>query len=360
MNKSLQNPTPNHPHCDESAKAKLTEYFYSNMISVSGAALFLLGGGIFIAFYASIGYMPDFDLISSVTLIAAATTTVIIIVMSLVIMLIFPGTIWNGPWGIEPHLSNSWRKAQGNAHLKGLFLWIGFPMLTGIATLALSLFFGWYPLRISGVIFLVFYYFHIKNKTTLGLRGRLKRLALFFLLTSVSSLLIWLPLWFVFNLYLQTNSDFIVPVWLAAFTSALFVIIANILAAAPPDDIRIIYWYLWLGVVTLFVILVLFGGFHRIPATIMQLYKFGNITTSEVVFNPEGCAILSALGTEVENKRTGLCTAKNILILSRLGRETYLQHKNGSGALKFTIASSDLVSWSLLENHDPSSEASPK
>ena len=86
----------------------------------------------------------------------------------------------------------------------------------------------------------------------------------------------------------------------------------------------------------------------------LVVLKFGNIPTSELVLNTEGCAIFSALDIKIENKKSGLCTTNNILILSRLGRETYLQHSNKDRILKFTITSSNVVSWSLLEEKNPS------
>ncbi len=128
----------------------------------------------------------------------------------------------------------------------------------------------------------------------------------------------------------------------------------NILAAIPTKDIKAIYWYLGLGVATLFLISILFREFYRIPTIVMRLYKFGNIPTSELVLKTEGCAVFSALDIKIENKKSGLCTTNNILILSRLGRETYLQHSNKDRILKFTITSSNVVSWSLIEGKTPS------
>jgi len=349
MNKPSQNPKPNHSPCDESTKAKFAEYFYSNMISVSGVALFLLGGGIFIAFYANIGYMPDFDLISSITLVAAVTTTTIAMVASLVALLIFPGTIWSGSWGIKHPLSTTWSKNGQQGRLEGILLWVGLPMSSGILTVIFCLFWDWYPLPIAIIVFVSFYCFKIKRKTGLPFREILKKVGLLLVLTSLSSLFIWFPFWVVFNLYLQTDSDLAVPAWVAALVSAIFILASNTLSVFPPTEIKKIYWHISLGTATLFFILLIFGGFHKIPAGVMKLYKLGNIQTSEIVLSNEGCSIFRTLGIGVSQKKGLLCSATDVLILSRLGRETYLRHGSGTESVKFTITSSDIVSWSILE-----------
>lgn len=79
-------------------KDKLLEYFYSNLASVFWSFFLVLGGGVFIAYFARIGYMPDFDLKSSVAITAATAVTSIIVISVLLVMTILPGAFWSGIW----------------------------------------------------------------------------------------------------------------------------------------------------------------------------------------------------------------------------------------------------------------------
>src|SRR5690554_1992271 len=84
----------------------------------------------------------------------------------------------------------------------------------------------------------------------------------------------------------------------------------------------------------------------------MESYKFGNIATTDLVLEKNACEALRALEIDLIDKKYEICVAKNILIMSRLGREAYLRHGSEDNGIKFTIASSDIISWAVRVERD--------
>nr|POR06209.1 hypothetical protein BOH68_08610 [Cobetia sp. MM1IDA2H-1] len=61
-----------------------------------------------------------------------------------------------------------------------------------------------------------------------------------------------------------------------------------------------------------------------IPKAVMKLYKFGDIKATKVVFDKDGCLILKEVGLKGVGG-SDICYIKDVLILSRLGEEYYLE-----------------------------------
>lgn len=332
-------------------KEKLKGYFYSNIATIFWSSFLLLGGGIFVAYYAHIEYMPDFDLKSSIAILAAAAVTATIITTVLLGVMVLPGAFWGNTWGAESSLKSYWTDEKGNKTFLGLCLWFALPLVSIYGASIAGFFIGWYALLIvMGIFggFLLFVIFRRKlppwhsTKEVLTLLGT----------TLIASAFIFVPLLLVLNMSLHEDASLRMPAWVAGILCGCFIIFVNVLAATTPKHVKPFYWHLGLSIITLFVVLSTFEKFHRVPVRVMELYKFGNIQTTELVMKKEACKSFAALGIEIAEQNTDICVAKNILILSRLGKEAYLKHGPEGHNIKFTIASDEIVSWAIRETKD--------
>jgi hypothetical protein len=339
---------------------KLTTYFYSNLVTIFWSSFLLVGGGIFIAYYAHIEYMPDFDLKSSITITAAAAVTAILIISILLGIMVLPGVFWGNTWGAGSSLKKYWTDKGGNKTVRGLLIWFSLPLASLYSAAVAGFFVGWYALFLVALTFGGFFLFVL-------LRGkqppRLAAKEIWTLLWTalVSAMLIFIPLWLVLTLALHGEAAHRMPAWLAGLMSGCFIIFINTLASTTPKNIKPFYWYFGLSIATLFVVLSLFGKFYRIPVKVMELYKFGNIQTTKLVLKKEACKTLGALDVEIIPHGTDICVANDILILSRLGKETYLQYNTEGHTIKFTVISDEIASWAVSETvKGDTSLAAPK
>ena len=73
----------------------------------------------------------------------------------------------------------------------------------------------------------------------------------------------------------------------------------------------------------------------------MKTYQLGNITPKQIILEKNSCKLIKLNGIiPVENN--DYCIVENVEILSRVGAETLLKHKNE----RFTIESNAIVSIS--------------
>lgn len=76
---------------------ELKKYVLDNINTIAWSAWWvfvLLGSLVFLIYYASIGYFPEFNLSTSITLIGTAAITFIVIMAVLIATMIMPGFIW--------------------------------------------------------------------------------------------------------------------------------------------------------------------------------------------------------------------------------------------------------------------------
>ncbi|WP_170877404.1 MULTISPECIES: hypothetical protein [Cobetia] len=114
---------------------------------------------------------------------------------------------------------------------------------------------------------------------------------------------------------------------------SLFLLFMNVLVAAPIansslSNNTINENKLKKNAVIGFMILVMFfigtSSIEIIPKAVMKLYKFGDIKATKVVFDKDGCLILKEVGLKGVGG-SDICYIKDVLILSRLGEEYYLE-----------------------------------
>ena len=85
-----------------------------------------------------------------------------------------------------------------------------------------------------------------------------------------------------------------------------------------------------------------------IPENSMKLYKLGHFYAKSMVFKKPACNALKHYNLkpiQSEKLGQGLCLLTDVQVLSRLGKNMYLQREK----LRFTISSADVVTWSVDE-----------
>lgn len=327
-------------------KDKLKDYFYSNIATIFWSSFLLLGGGIFVIYFAHIEYMPDFDLKSSVAITAAASVTALILTIILLVVMVLPGSFWGNTWGKESKLRRYWTDENNIETIPGLLTWFAIPLALIYIAAIVSYFISWHSLSIILAGFIGFF-FYVKSKSELSSKEALKEVSGQYGAALVASIFIFIPLYFIFSLSIQPDQNLKVPSWAAGLMTGAVIIFVNVLAATTPKNIKPLYWYVGLSAVALFLILNVFEKTHRIPVRVMELYKFGNIPASQLVLKKDACNVFEALNIKVTNVSKEYCVAKNIVILSRLGKEAYLKHLEKDLITKFTVKSSDILSWSI-------------
>ncbi|WP_137079923.1 hypothetical protein [Halomonas caseinilytica] len=331
----------------------LKKYIYSNVISVFWSSFLLLGGGIFVLYYARIGYMPDFDLKSSVAITAAAAVTSVVITAILLSMMILPGAFWGGFWkqiGGKSKVKRYWCECGSEAAFFRLLVWFSLPLVSIYLAILLFSLIGWFSLAFPVVVFLCFW-FYLLVWSDFGVWESLKEWSILSLANLVAALLLFLPLSLIYGLSIEKSHYLEFPSWFSAALAAAFIVFTNVAAAAPQENPNPMLKNFALGASALFVVFWVFGKFDRIPVVVMSMYKFGGVEVSELVLDKEGCELSQSLGIDVLSTDYDICIIENVLILSRLGREAYLKIDQGeSGILKFTVASSDVVSWTRRDN----------
>lgn len=334
-------------------KRRIQDYFYDNAASIFWSCFLLLGGGAFVAYYANIRYMPEFDLSSSIAILAAAGVTTVIIIVVLLAIIILPGVIWSGIWGGTSSLKNLWTDDNGNRTFIGLVKWFLVPIvlfyllifLISVATVSGN----WIgPLLLFSL--LVIFSLFILFKKTANFRLALKESIGLWGAAAVSSVMLFVPLWLILNLSLQKIEPDALPSWAAGLISGSVIILFNIFAATKPKNIKPLYWYLILSVIPLWIVFSSFSNFHRVPYRVMEIYNFGNIVASEVVLKEESCNGIDALGLDIIWYESGVCVLENVLIKSRLGREALLLKDLDNVKVRFTVDTSNIITWATRES----------
>lgn len=332
-------------------KEKLQEYFYSNVATMFWSVFLLLGGGIFVAYFAHIEYMPDFDLKSSITITAAAAATALIITVSLLVIMIFPGVFWRYVWGENSRFKNDWNDSEERFFSFGMFIWLIIPIgVAGVSILS-SHYIGFKSTFIV-VVALLFYFFYFVYSRKLTFIHALQEVLLLSVSAFVSSFMLFFALLFVLKLTFGEGVSRGLPLLFSGALSSSFIIYANLMATKKPKKLKSFYWFFLIGAFIFIVVFSSFGKFHRIPVRVMEIYKFGNVFVDDVVLKEDACKVFRALKIDVSDSIDEICTAEGVLILSRLGKEVYMQHSSEEGEVKFTIPSDQIISWSIRDKRE--------
>lgn len=315
-------------------KDRVKDYFYCNIASFFWSFFLIFGAAIFVLYYIHIGYMPDFDMASSISLLAAVSATSIFLLLFIVVVGIMPGIFWDCYWnevGGENGFSRRWKNREPITTVGALIIWFALPVLIFFISILGGLLYSSWLYSVLLLAFVV-YYLCIICSDDVRLWAGFKDCSYLFFASLLSSMLAIIPFYFILSVLLLEKYDDTKMLYLIIFLS-LFVLLMNVLVAAPvvasdssanTVDENKLKKNALIGFIMLVVFFIATSSTVLIPKGIMQLYKFGNINASRVVLDRDGCLILKGNGLSGASD-SDMCYIEGLLILSRLGEEYYLE-----------------------------------
>ena len=324
---------------------RIEDYFYSKVATVFWSLFLLIGGGTFVFYYAYVGYMPTFDLKSSVAIMAAAASTSVLVFATLALLFVVPFWVWDSIMDSGSKMKSAWVGSEGEAKLFGLLVWFATPVS---AIMGLIIAWDFSPSTIFAFLAaLIVYLVGIRFRFRMGARQVVTEFGRLLFASLAAALSLVTPMLFMLRLSASADEQSDLNSWVLAVWIWGLLIIVTLATALRPPKISLIYWRAGAGCVSVVAVLYIFGSLHFVPATVMGLYKFGNIEAERVVFKPGACAALHELDLVALEKSGGFCVLEEVLIISRLGDEMYLSQSKGGPEVRFTIPAEEVASWVL-------------
>ena len=326
---------------------KLKQYAYGNIGLLFWSLFLLIGGAIFISYYAYIAYIPDFDFKSAITLLSAVSATAILSVSVLAISLIMPGVLWSNTLAEDSPLKNHWVDEKNNKSILKIGAWFSFSILFFFTVFGLF-YWNWkwaIIFFIFGIVVCLYLFFKI-----LKLRNKVLFEEVFkmLLISSISSLFAFIPIYCIILLSssnIDASKDHTI---FLGVTTAIIIAFINIIATTYSYKSNGLMPHIVLSLSALCFLFLSFGEFPRIPIKIMELYKLGAINTNSIVFKSDACKTLELQGLLINDKSEEKipkkqCLLKGVKILSRLGESMYLEKDD----IRITIKNTEILSWSI-------------
>jgi hypothetical protein len=329
----------------------------SHLVTVVWGVFLLFGGVVFLAYFASIGFMPEIDVKTSVLLLAVSASTGGFLLVVAVLYLVCPGWLWI----YETHRQESLKSPGWFAWpTLGLLLgflsiprwwWVGTFGIVSVAAPLLLLLFGSLRARLA--------FFFRKLKDKLYSKQKVVQIvqrggtAGVFVYSLLLIFLVFLPLLALVDLLIKQNPYLPKTAMLTAVAMVIIIWFFNTLfVVARPSSISP---YLGVGFMILFLLIAMSGAWTAIPKWVMSIYKFGNLTNASLVLDEMGCAIVGHHGLKVTRysaePKTGAvptptaCSLPYVTIHSRLGNTYYVEVSRGDASLRFTLPAEHVLSW---------------
>jgi hypothetical protein len=314
------------------------KYLSNHFLMVLWSLVLLGGGFFFLIYYAHINYVPEITARAAAPLLIASSITGLSLVVIFLLLLFMPGTIWSrlikNDEDLSDLMSNSgdlvlWHLPPFITFLLGIYLYfIGKQSIgTSISALAPTL----------TIVFLCF--------TSLPFHKIIKFLLGWFL----STILLLLPLAILSATGLEAEYHSASFGYTPLFLPVLALAFINYIIINPTEMSETSRNYT-IGFVVLLMTLLSFNSMHVLPAGLMKIFGFGNISGVNMVVNQEGLDTLKKLQiSEKNNQEQGAFGP--LTILSKLGGQYYISYTNKSSGNvhKFTLREEQIVSWSQTE-----------
>ena len=332
----------------------------SNLAATVGilwSVFLFLGGLIFLAYFFSIGFMPEIDLQTLVVLLAVSALTGGFLFIILGFSLLTPGWWWVQMTHHHEPLHSPW--------------WFGVPMLFFILGFIGGVFLipDWWviPPIVSLIAPLPLLLFCRKLLDKLDNKPRWGTIGVFYrgLLLSAMS---FVPLFLLVSSLAGENPELRENGGLVMVTAMISIWGCNMMLVTKRSfSILNLLSFATLAIFLLFYNL---GNWTLIPNMMMRTYKFGHFTNASVVLNETGCVIVQRLGLKVTpdlpapqtdtTSSPKICTLSNVTIHSRLGNTYYLEvFQSADTSLRFTIPGQNVLSWTANESKKATTVGSP-
>lgn len=360
----------------EDIKKEIIDHVKKNIIATFSFIFLLFGGLIFYIYYLDIKYLPDLNFINSVQLLVFASFTGILWVLSTIAMLIFPGLFWQKKKKKNEIIANVW----SNRLLRIILIFI-IPMLCVYLSFYIYIVdqskfniikYQWTIFFNLLFILLLYVWGLLKHKTQqiawkrfLIDYGKCMGLAYYGSFISILPIVL-LALVFLDN-YKEDKKSFAIGCLLLT----IYVVFSNVIIIVKPENVNSINWFSRVGLISFLFITVFTNTTSTFPKAIMKTYKLGNIEASSIIVDKEGCNTINKLMKfykvkDPSNKDKLLhftiendsCFIPNVHILSKLGKEAYIEfdeisikiknkeYKNKT--MRFVIPSSSIITYNLI------------
>jgi len=356
-----------HGKVNKGIQNMLFEYVSDNLLSSFWSLMLVIGGSVFITYYAQINYLPSLDVMSSITLIAATSITAIVVCLGGFVLFVIPGVVWKLFFMRGVAIGRKVEISVGDAHKQ----WIGkmfalpfFAWLCAIGAWALWRDMekkGWAnvdQILLVGVILaaLLAVFLHLylscngvlrELKCKAPWKRLIRRVRIHFWMVFSSGLCVYAAI-FPILIFLKEPDDLASKdgwalMWF--LTIIIYITSINVAVIAKPIQNSKIKQ----GAAISFLIILILGTYSKvlpkIPGRIMASYQLGDIKNVDVVLEAEGCKDLVALSLPLEWSNNSRCVLKSVHILSRLGTEYYIDYNSK----KFTVRSEHVKNFSSTE-----------
>lgn len=359
--------------------AQLRQYFVSNVMATLWSVSLFWGGLIFLVYFYSIDFLPEFDLQTSLTLLASAALTGGFILLVLGVYLLAPALVWRGVVINDEKLKFLWYNEEEFLQRRAA-LWFVIPNILILAIFSVGVCMGiaFSIIIIISIISCIILWPNLLNNLDINLRGYI---AVFFLiLCFLSAIYFVFPLIVLYGLLQEAHPSFGILIRISLVVVTLLV---NTIMAV--SQVRSWYLYCFIPFLFLFTIFTWTNKWNFIPKTVMRTYKLGNIANASVVLNDLGCMIakhhelkgikeLSDLPTfkssvnpnPSPNPNPKTCALPDVMIHSRVGTLYYLEAtRSDDTSVRFTVPGQHVLSWMVKESKQgkpgetPSSNQSP-
>jgi len=380
----------------EEIKKEIIDHVQKNIIASFSFIFLLFGGLIFFIYYLDIKYIPNLDLISSVQLLAVASLTGIILILSAIATLIFPGLFWQKYIYENEIIANVW--SDKKSRILVIFIIPMFFVYFSLFLLYIAHESEFKIIKYQGIVIylciiilnlllILLYRRGLQNlkfkklaRKKLIIKHKVQRvtrkefLGNYIICMGVAyygsfiSIIPTTALTFVFlGNYREDFNSFAI----GCLFLTLCVFISNSIILGKPKDVNSIYWFFTVGLISFLCITALTNTVSTFPKAIMKTYKLGNIETSSIVIDKQGCNTINKtlklhklqdpekddgfLHFPIKNES---CIIPNVHILSKLGTEAYIEFEFDETSIKiedkeyktmrFVIPSSSIITYNLI------------
>lgn len=343
-------------------KQKLKDYFFNNPIKTMTFIMSLIGGLVFVVYFMSIKYMPVFNFDSAIVLLFFIALTGMLLFLGMALLLSLPGFLWAEVYGknseILPQISEN---EEGK-----VALFFTAPIIIFYSILTLSFSFSenseyrFIVLTIALtliVIFLAAFVSAFKQCLIKFVVKNPKKEIAWLCFASILSAFISLLTFMVLIPFFQKIPDAtkLIDVISIVVMLCLLTLVANVIVSVLSKKL---ITKVMVSCALVVAILMVSQSHSMISAAVMKIYKLGHFTVKTIALNESGCYVLQSFGVKNITSDAAFpdyCSADNVKVLSRLGKESYLDMEGK----QFPMNNDFILSWvveSSFQEKEPSAE----
>jgi hypothetical protein len=359
---------------------------FETKVRILSSFSLLIGGLVCWLYYSRIKYLPELDIQSLLLIVVGASIVGIILLFLPPYFIIFPGVIWKDLIESDRSIelifasrSLSYELIKQSNYIKDrvfisrpkiskrrkffFFIWTFFGDLS--LTSCVTAFdshnsrYGMVLICVFSFMFLTTF-FLVLNTEKISKKGFIniffKSIKIWFysLYSFCAYMLFWLVLTLSFmdsqRLSNKCYGNFeIIMTFLIIFTVLM---LASFFAISDKSKYS---WNSYLISLLFFVVLTIYtNNLDAIPNRVMKNYGWGNIDDATILVNFTGCKAIESMGVKLTERclnQNSVYRVKKVNILSAIGKNYYLSFpgyypQGDSELLKFTLSSSNIISWS--------------